>query len=88
MSSRPSWRTAARHHVLAASLVGHVGAHEHGLTSRGQALLGDRFACLVQLGHDDLRAFLDEAMGIRAPDSLAAPVTIRDSILELHGRCS
>src|SRR5262249_17419460 len=59
-------------HFLTARFVGDVRPREDGLATRGQALLGDRLSLgLVQLGHHDPGALLDEAMCVRAPDSLA-----------------
>src|SRR5262249_39939812 len=76
-------------HLPTARLVGHVRPREDGLATRGQALLGDRLSLgLVQLGHHDPGALLDEAMCVRAPDSLAGTGDDCDPIRELHRLCS
>ena len=57
-------------------LVGDVGLHEHGVAELLELLHRRGGAVLVDLGHDDLRALVEEALAYERPMPWPAPVTI------------
>jgi hypothetical protein len=69
--------------------VGHVHRHADGLRARGLEFGGGgvgRF--LVQVGNDDLGAFLCEEDGDFLADAAGRAGDVGDLVLELHGECS
>jgi hypothetical protein len=62
-------------------LVGDVGLDEDGVAELLELLHGRGGAVLVDLGHDDLRALLEEPLGVRQPDALAGAGDDRDPVV-------
>jgi hypothetical protein len=63
-------------------LVGDVGLHERGVAELLELLHRRGGAVLVDLGHDDLRALVEEAFGVREADALARAGDDRDPVVE------